>query len=236
MVEIPKFKLVMFATADIAEYATLAAEINRRYCARHGYAFSFEQYDNVALQPPYEKVRVLQRHLWSAEYVLWVDADACVVNFSQRLEHFCDNGNDFVIAGHEFGFDLQGQRRRFEINGLPCGVNTGVMMFRSSEWTERFLRLWWDECFEGAQNCTALHEQGRLQNLLNINSLEIHSHTNVVLPSSRFNRGDGSHENVCEFVLHLWGTGAEHRKRILAAIANQQIAPEGITIPNFDVR
>tara|TARA_R110002167_G_scaffold302489_1_gene506808 strand:+ start:99 stop:791 length:693 start_codon:yes stop_codon:yes gene_type:complete len=225
----------MYASSNIACYATITAEINRRYCQRQGYGFCFEQYDEFELTPPHEKVRIMQRHLASAEYLLWIDADACVVNFSQRLEEFCSNGNDIVIAGHQFGFAPFGERMRYEIGGVPCGLNSGVMMFRNSKWSSNFLADWWDRCVEGERQGTAFMEQGQLQQMLMENANDIQRHINIVTPCSRLNRCDDDGQDVCEFILHLWGSDEETRTRIFQQIAAGQHPETSISLPTFDV-
>ena len=145
-----RFKLIMFSTSDIRGFSCKSAEINRRYSARHGYDFTHEQYDSVALAPQYEKIRILRKHLGSTDYLVWLDSDACVIDQSLPLQTFCEEPKNLVIAGHEFGFDLAGRRVRYELDGHPCGLNTRVLLLRDTSWSEQFLEAWWSRCLSGA--------------------------------------------------------------------------------------
>lgn len=229
------FKVVMFSTSNIQSYASLAADINRRYCERQGYGFVHEQYDTPALAPPYEKVRVLQQHLGTSDYLFWLDSDACVVNFSQRLEEFCQTGKDFIIAGHKYGFDMSGRRTQYLINDIPCGLNSGVMLIRSCDWSRQFLDDWWRRCEIGAVQRAAYFDQGPLQQMLVENAVDLHSHIQLVTPCSRFNRCDDDHTDVCEFVLHLWGLGSGTRERILSQIQAGVKPDTTVSLPTFHV-
>ena len=231
----PAFKIVMFSTSHIHNYATIAERINRAYCEYHGYEFVHEQYDSVQLSAADEKVFLMKKHLGSAKYLVWLDSDACVIDFAQRLEDFCVDDRDFVIAGHEFGFDLKGRRTRYELNGVPCGVNGGVFMIRSSEWSREFLDTWWRQCQWANKAGTAFREQGQLQQMLMHDVLKMQAHTTIVTPCSRLNRCDDNNDDVCEFILHLWGLGSDRRERVFSEIENGQKPELGISMPRFNV-
>ena len=233
---LPSVTVVMFNTSNIQSYASLAASINRRYCETHNYRFIHEIYDNVELEPSHEKVKVMRRHLDDgSEYVCWIDSDACFIDFTSKLADFCQSGKDLVIAGHDFGFDLMGERLRYRVNGSPCGLNGGVMLVRNSAWTRIFLDEWWQRCVRGDKIPTSFWEQGHLQNMFLFNTLNIQQHTDLVVPCSRLNRCDDNHTNICEFILHLWGTSTEVRQQIFGQIA-QGIHPDVTTeMPFFNV-
>jgi hypothetical protein len=230
-----RFKLIMFSTSDIRGFSCKSAEINRRYSARHGYDFTHEQYDSVALAPQYEKIRILRKHLGSTDYLVWLDSDACVIDQSLPLQTFCEEPKNLVIAGHEFGFDLAGRRVRYELDGHPCGLNTGVLLLRDTSWSEQFLEAWWSRCLSGAPAHTAKHEQGHLQQMLMENVLNLQAHTRIVTPCCRLNRCDDNGTDVCEFVLHLWGLQPKRREEIFSLIIEGKKPDIGIEMPRFNV-
>ena len=229
------FKVVMFSTSNIQSYASLAADINRRYCEHQGYGFVHEQYDDVVMAPQQEKIKVLTKHLGSADYLMWLDSDACVVNFSQRLEEFCQTEKDFIIAGHKYGYDLDWQRVQYLINDAPGGLNSGVMLIRSSAWSRQFLDHWWSRCLIGFTQGAKHGDQGPLQQMLVENAMNFHEHLQLVTPCSRFNRCDDDHMDVSEFVLHLWGQRNDERAQIFSQI-HAGIKPDiGVSLPKFHV-
>jgi hypothetical protein len=225
----------MFNTSHIASYAGLAAAINASFCDRHGYHFSHYQYDNIFLSPPHEMVRILSRELHSADWLMWLDSDACFIDFEQRLEELCDSNKHLIIAGHKFGFDPQGQRIEYRVNGLRAGLNTGVLLLRSSLWSRLFLDAWWRRCVMGAGQNTAYYEQGELQAMLMANEMDLQNQIHLVQPCSRLNRCDDDGRDICDFVLHLWGLDSKTREHALRQVASGHRPDIGIEMPSFHV-
>lgn len=230
----PSFTVVMFSTSNILNYSALSAELNRRYCQTHGYRFVHEIYDRVAITPSHEKLRVISRHIEWTDYILWIDSDACVIDYRVPLTSFTRGDADLIIAGHEFGFDLAGRRLAYRLKGRPSGLNAGVFMLRNSAWTAEFLRRWWELCIEGAKVPTALVEQGQLQAMLEENTCDLQGHIELVVPCSRLNRCDDRGENVCEFILHLWGSGGKERERVFSELLQGRKPDIPISLPSFD--
>jgi galactosyl transferase GMA12/MNN10 family len=228
------FKIVMFSTPGFTDQMK-SPVINRAYCRQHGYAFAMEEYDRFPLTASHEKIRVMHRHLHSAEYILWLDSDAVVIDFSQTLDQFCTNRPDVVIAGHQYGFDLNGNRVAYEVGGISCGLNGGVFLLRNSQWTHEFLYHWWDRCVEAHARNTPFWEQGPLQQLFVEDAMGMQARTNLVTPSSRLNRCDDHGRDVCEFILHLWGTSNEHRAAVFAEILRGRRPNVAIELPTFSV-
>lgn len=185
--------------------------------------------------PQYEKIRLLRKHLHTANYLLWLDSDACVIDQSIPLQVFCEEPKELFIAGHEFGFDLAGRRVRHQLGGIPCGLNTGVLLLRDTTWSEQFLDVWWSRCMAGASAKTAFYDQGYLQQMFIENVLDLQTHTKIVTPCSRLNRCDDNNRDVCEFVLHLWGLDVDQRERIFSTILDGSKPNIGVSMPRFNV-
>ncbi len=224
----------MFSTPGIWEYASLSSEINRRYCQHHNYRFVHEVSHRFSLAPQHEKVLLLRKHLPWSDYVFWIDSDACFIDFRKPITNFCQSGADLVIAGHDCGFDLQGRRTRYRINGHRAGLNTGVMLFRNSKWSVEFLENWWNRCVSG-QSCHQMHEQGELQEMLMTNEFQALERTELITPSSRLNRCDDEGADICEYVLHLWGTGNQFRRDVFRDILDGNRPDISVDMPSFCV-
>mmetsp|Transcript_3863 Transcript_3863/g.9726 ORF Transcript_3863/g.9726 Transcript_3863/m.9726 type:complete len:629 (-) Transcript_3863:792-2678(-) len=67
------------------------------------------------------------------EWLVWIDADATVVDFSQRFEDIIgeDDDNIHLHACRDTATDVQ------------QAINSGVMILRNSLWTRQFLDTWW---------------------------------------------------------------------------------------------
>ena len=235
--------VLMFSTRAILGHAALAAAVNRAYAARHGYRFVHEVYDEgVQLEPTQERVRVLRRHLPTAELVLWLDSDAAVIDFSRRVEDFvreAPGAAQLLMAGHRRGYDRYGVQLRPTLRGEPSGLNCGVMIWRRSEWALCFLDAWWRACVSSAARLHAFHEQGVLQHLLETDAHGLRDRTHVVTPAYRLNRDDDRPVDRCDFVLHLWGHTNAARERafaqVCAGVRPDEALGAPIEMPRFNV-
>eukprot|EP00913_Durusdinium_trenchii_P033356 g31227.t1 len=91
------------------------------------------------------------------DYLVWIDADALVLDHSVRLEDFLElpvPAMDFIIGEDMADTDL---------------LNTGLMFFRRSQWCRELLRRWWEEsdpkwhqevCWDQTGLCRLLRQDG----------------------------------------------------------------------------
>lgn len=91
------------------------------------------------------------------DYIVWIDADAMILDHAVRLEYFVKvaGGADFIIGEDMADTDL---------------LNTGLMFFRrASPWCQRILRRWWEEsdqrwhqevCWDQTGLCRLLCQDG----------------------------------------------------------------------------
>jgi len=82
---------------------------------------------------------------------MWVDVDTLFMNFNIKLENLIDENYDFVVTNDgsgKFKSDHMITVSRF-IHTLPIalGLNSGVMLFRQSQWAKDFLY----ECYQQTQ-------------------------------------------------------------------------------------
>lgn len=96
------------------EVQELTAPKLREYCAKHGYDCIISELQPRHRAPSWYKLGEIMREFGNgADYVLWVDADALVVNQNFKLENFFAPNKDLYIAYTTYG------------------INCGVMMMRN---------------------------------------------------------------------------------------------------------
>ena len=143
-----KFSITV-CTAYTSNYllGRLCEDVNERYCRRHGYRFVSEVMSPEEMQAAIEpracfswyKVVLLNRLIeesTSAEggeggaYILWVDADACVVRQERTIESVIalGQGKDLIV-----GEDLS----------AACLINAGVLLVRVTPWSQALFRDLW---------------------------------------------------------------------------------------------
>lgn len=154
-------------THDVVEQYNLPSQTKSCYAALHGYHFvldlvnGHEHADRYGLKFGHRlmnsgkrrvitwlKIGSLHKFLPYYDWVVWMDGDAIIKNFTVRLEQFIEPaeaaGADLIMADH---------LREFQ---------TGVFFFRNSRWTARLLEAWW---VEGKTEFNWA-EQGALTNLI----------------------------------------------------------------------
>ncbi|MCX6927631.1 MAG: hypothetical protein NT154_31145, partial [Verrucomicrobia bacterium] len=120
----PDFALVTLYDANFREVGRVTAARMRQYARQHGYRF-VEHLSSLdpARHPSWNKILAVTRTLdqCRTKWVVWLDADAVIMNLGQRLEDLLVEGRD-VIFGSDF-------------NGLNCAV----FLVRNCDWSRRFL-------------------------------------------------------------------------------------------------
>jgi hypothetical protein len=102
------------------------------YAYRHRWDLVFTREELAAPRPsPWNKVVLVQRLLKEYPVVCWIDADAIVVDGSEDIGAELDDDHDLYIVAHRDG-------------DPPAEViNSGVFVFRDTEWSRRFLAAVW---------------------------------------------------------------------------------------------
>jgi len=127
--------IAQFWTNNLS-YGKYTKAINEKYCADKNYIYHVETNTNKILNAlngrsytwykPILLLEVLEKH--NPEYILFLDADAIVVNNSYNIEDFLIEGYDCIVT-EDYG---------------PSVMNAGVMLFKNTKWTKSFLQKWWD--------------------------------------------------------------------------------------------
>jgi len=124
-----QFAIATLYTPEIADLGARTSQVIARYAARHGYqALIAEESLDAARHPAWSKLLLTEQFLVnhpSCTWLMWIDADAVIMNPTQRLEHLVDENADFVVA----------QDRS------ACSINTGVFFLRNCAAALNMLRL-----------------------------------------------------------------------------------------------
>ena len=111
---------------------SLAQGSFRRYAERHGYELDLRrELLTEERPPPWSKVLLLRELLRTHELVLWIDADAVVVDGSRDIADDLRRRDFMGLVEHSYG-DV----------AMP---NTGVVLLRHGEMADRFLQAVWDQ-------------------------------------------------------------------------------------------
>ena len=139
MTDKKKIVLAQFYTPNVS-YGPFTSAVNEEYCKKQGYIYNLETNEEkikVGLElraPTWYKPKLIREMFdtYEPDYVLFVDADAVVVNDEHRIEDFVEENID-IVATQDYG---------------PSKLNAGILLMRNSPWTKEFLQKWWDICEE----------------------------------------------------------------------------------------
>ena len=196
-----KIVLTQFFTKNVS-YGIFTKAINERYCAEKGYTYHLES-DSDKIRaglegraPTWYKpkliLEVLETH--NPEYVLFLDADAVVLNEGYRIEEFIQDGYDIVVT-EDYG---------------PSRMNAGVLLLKNTEWTKFFLKKWWESGNEFPYYRDALwHDQTCFGFLLD--SVEESGKHIKIIDHSILNGRDQN--NKC-FVFHAFSYGLQKNRTL----------------------
>ena len=116
--------LVTLFTDEMAPVGRITSDVLRDYAQRHRYACHVHERSlDATRHPSWSKLLAVRAALAEkpGAWVMWIDADAVVVNHRIRAETLVPKGFEVV-----FGSDFN-------------GLNSGIFLIRSSEWSLRFL-------------------------------------------------------------------------------------------------
>lgn len=101
------------------------------YAANFGYDVIIGRSSLAPERPPaWSKIVMMDRALSDFDFVVWVDADAILVDSSSDIADVCDPDRSIHLAVH-----------RYDAQQVP---NTGVCVLRADRHAERFLRGVWN--------------------------------------------------------------------------------------------
>jgi len=219
-----------------ADYETIGRTTEhrlRQYAQRHGYEVHVHSKpipspDSILRMASWNKVLMAIRYLSSYDWIMWIDADALVMNLDVRVED--------LVAAAQPGQDLI-------LTHDSRGINAGVWLMRNSSWSHAFLHTWYHSAGPWAHPMThdkrirSSGDQHMLQHLLAERHvpkslqlvdksviLENQKHV-IFYPQCAFNsyiRNHGWMHNYADgdFVLHLAGLKPSRKKCLAEKLQN----------------
>jgi hypothetical protein len=124
--------------SDIEAFSVLQNGIMAAYAEHNEYTFRAfgPESNHFPPDPRWNKVKIVslaldQQFGWIREgdYILWIDADAIILDLSMRLENFgalYPEADIIASADIKMGY-----------------INSGVMLLKNTKWTRAFLSEWW---------------------------------------------------------------------------------------------
>ena len=122
---------------DKINYGIYSEKINSEYCKLNNYTY-FCETDFGKIRTTLEdraatwyKPKLIQDTFSkypNLDYILFLDADAIISDYNQKIEDFIDSDYDFVFA---------------EDIGHHSVMNAGVILIKNTQWSKDFLEQWW---------------------------------------------------------------------------------------------
>jgi len=134
------------------------------------------------------------------QYVMYIDADAFVVQQHQSLANLLFSDVDLHLADHGNG------------QGKWANVNTGVLILKNTKWSRMFMEQWWKAASDMPFRTEPFYEQSVLQHILQEGLYQTRVHS-VVYPAHVFNTAlDMSPQQQAQsFIMHMMSATKEER-------------------------
>lgn len=122
-----KFLVVSGANSSMQELQKLTSPTLKKYCNYHGYDCNLAEITQTERPAPWYKIQLIQQGFDQGyDFVLWIDADAIIVN-PYPLTKWTEENKDFYFACNW------------------AAMNSGVMLLRNTQINQDFLNLVWDQ-------------------------------------------------------------------------------------------
>lgn len=149
-----KIVLCQYWTRNLS-YGEFTYKINEKYCNDKGYIYHVEMDTQKIKEGIKDRAYTWYKPIlikdvleqYNPDYVLFMDADAIVCDYSYKIEEFIDENYD-IICTNDYG---------------PSKINAGVFIMKNNEWVKNFLNQWWDLCDEltgGPNNDVGFYKNG----------------------------------------------------------------------------
>lgn len=193
-----KIAVLSLAIGDLYKKAVYPSQQTKMtYCMRHGYDYIEDDSVYDETRPiAWSKILLIRKYLPKYDYVVWIDADAMIMDLSQKIEDKLElmNGKDMMVLS-----DWQ-------------MINTGVIFAKNTVQVIEFLDAWYTKTdFLKSHNW----EQDALVNIHSTGSDNVHNVLHV--NSHRYEAQIQSYIFAYKkghFILHLAGYRSNKQERI----------------------
>ena len=136
-----KIKVITAYDQQFASVGDIAAKSIAVYAAANGLDHEILPVPAIDRPPAWGKIAIIadQFAKCDADFLLWVDADACFVRTDRNIAEVVKDGKDLYLVSHQ----IQKARPRPGIVVYVERPNTGVFLIRKSDWSQRFLNSVW---------------------------------------------------------------------------------------------
>ena len=210
-----KIAFVYFYTPNIFSYAKHSILNILSYAEKHNYAvIIYDQPFNNDVSMCWNKIVTIIENLKNYQYLVWMDADAIIVNPNTKIESFIEKypGYDLYLCE-----DIIIQKE--------C-INSGVMIIKNTEWANNLFNLVWNSQIPHEHNDQNVIYFEIVKDLYPNSKPNLKfssycgkiSHPKVkILSENAFNTHILNY-NKGDFIIHLMGAGEQVRIDIMRQI------------------
>lgn len=105
----------------------ITSPVNLQYCKDHGYEFTpiLLTKDRTWAETVWHKIPVMTEWLSRYDWLMWIDADAMVMNHTIKIERLIEQTNAANIS--------------LIVSSDENGLNAGVFLVKNCEWSRKYL-------------------------------------------------------------------------------------------------
>jgi ADP-heptose:LPS heptosyltransferase len=198
----PDLTLVTLHDAQFEEIAQVTVSRMREYAELHGYGFLHHRtLLDPARHPSWNKILAIRKAMRTrrSEWIVWIDADAVVMNYDCRVEDLVSEGRDLIL-GSDFN-----------------GINCAVMLVRNCDWSLRFLETVYNlgDLSYDFDHLGPKWEQNTIKHVLsNFGGFQEHV---AVHPENRMNSSLANYQDG-DFIMHLGALTMQERLKALTRL------------------
>jgi len=195
-----KICIVTLFTEEIKSESKLSTLNKKKYCEKYGIDYRFFYGRASERHAQWDKIQCLIQTLPEYDYVVWMDSDTVFNNFDKSLIDLINNNKQYDSL---FCSDVC-----YTEGVTHLMVNTGVMVFKNTEWSSTLLNKVWNSVKDYSIHKLDKHsydgfphEQGKMcEELTKENTSKF-----KIYPSTEFNTHPNT-SNSNTFIIHYMGS------------------------------